>query len=111
MTRFQTLETTGTRTGALQTSAVLDLTRLFFFRQKWTWGRWERNAALGNKPFYVSSTPPQGRRAQPPLTLFDYQQLLAGIVLVPYSPNQGAILTFDGSAVEVERLLRNQARD
>jgi hypothetical protein len=88
----------------------------FFRRQKWTWGRWERIAACENKAIYVTSTPPSGNLAQghwgqPPLTLFDYQQLLLGIELVPYVPHHGAIHTFDGSPFELSRLTHNQVRE
>jgi hypothetical protein len=73
----------------------------FIGRQKWTWGRWERIASLGNKAFYVSSTPPpgnlaQGRWGQPPLMLFDYQKLLLGIEFVSYVPPQRPVIMIDG---------------
>ena len=66
-----------------------------------TWGRWERIRALQNRAFYVSSTPPPGNLAQPPLTLFDFNQLLLGIERVPYVHRIRPILMFDGPASEV----------
>jgi hypothetical protein len=66
-----------------------------------TWGRWKRILALQNKAFYVSSTPPPGNMAQPPLTLFDFDQLLLGIERVPHVHPVRPILMFDGPASEV----------
>ena len=66
-----------------------------------TWGRWERIRALQNKAFFVSSTPPPGNLAQPPLTLFDFNQLLLGIERVPYVHSIRPILMFVGPASEV----------
>ena len=69
-----------------------------------TWGRWERIRALQNRAFFVSSTPPPGNLAQPPLTLFDFDQLLLGIERVPYVHRIRPILMFDGPASEVGNL-------
>ena len=69
-----------------------------------TWGRWERIRALQNRAFFVSSTPPPGNLAQPPLTLFDFDQLLLGIERVPYVHRIHRILMFDGPASEVGNL-------
>ncbi len=68
-----------------------------------TWGRWERIRALQNQAFYITSTPPPGQNRQPPLTLFDFDQLLLGIERVPYV-DRVPILVFDGPAFEVRNL-------
>jgi hypothetical protein len=74
-------------------------------RQRLTWGRWERIRALQNKAFYITSTPPPGQNRQPPLTLFDFDQLLLGIERVPYVDHIIPVLMFDGPAFEVRNFL------
>ena len=77
-------EITGTHIGVLQEIVVLDLTASF-----------------------AGKNGPGGDGREPPLTLFDYQQLLLGIEFVPYVPHEGPIHTFDGSAFEVSKVKNN----